>query len=216
MRNLTATICLAVALLLGSAGVSWSAEPIKGYCLLGTKHSHLPIAGKCSASYERGDYKTALRGFKRLANKGNAATQFNLGQMYRRGQGVQQNYKTAVKWYTHAAKQGNPSAQTNLGAMYANGQGVPQDYKTAVKWYRLAAEQGDADAQFGLGFMYALGRGVLKGYVYAHMWGSIASTNGNKLGANLMDDFGKKMTPAEFSTAKKLVRECALKNYKGC
>ena len=147
MKNLTATICLAVALLLGSAGVSWSAEPIKGYCLLGTKHSHLPIAGKCSASYERGDYKTALRGFKRLANKGNAATQFNLGQMYRRGQGVQQNYKTAVKWYTHAAKQGNPSAQTNLGAMYANGQGVPQDYKTAVKWYRLAAEQGFAGAQ---------------------------------------------------------------------
>jgi hypothetical protein len=31
-----------------------------------------------------------------------------------------------------------------------------------------------------------------------------------------MDDFGKKMTRAEISTAEKLARECALKNYKGC
>ena len=167
-------------------------------------------------AYESGDYATALREWEPLAEQGLAAAQSNLGVMYKNGQGVPQDNKTAVKWYRLAAEQGGSFAQLNLGVMYANGQGVPQDYKTAVKWYRLAAEQGDADAQFGLGFMYALGRGVLKGYVYAHMWGSIASTNGNKLGANLMDDFGKKMTPAEFSTAKKLVRECALKNYKGC
>ena len=199
MRNLTATLCLAVALLFGNTGGSWSQDFQKGY-----------------SAAQSGGFATALREWTPLAEQGNADAQYNLGVIYDTGQGVPQNNKTAVKWYRLAAEQGGSFAQLNLGVMYANGQGVPQDYKTAVKWYRLAAEQGDADAQFGLGFMYALGRGVLKGYVYAHMWGSIASTNGNKLGANLMDDFGKKMTPAEFSTAKKLVRECALKNYKGC
>ena len=217
MKNLSATICLAVALLLGSAGVSWSAEPIKGYCLLGTKHSHLPIAGKCSASYERGDYKTALRGFKRLANKGNAATQFNLGQMYRRGQGVQQNYKTAVKWYTHAAKQGNPSAQTNLGAMYANGQGVPQDYKTAAKWWTLAAEQGNANAQYNLGYMYSKEKGVPQNDKTAVEWYRLAAEEGKaKAQYNLGVMYDKGLgVPQDYKTAVKWYRLAAEQGFAG-
>ena len=94
-----------------------------------------------------GDYATALREWTPLAKQGNADTQNNLGQMYRRGKGVPKNQKTAVKWYTLAVEQGNAFAQSNLGAMYANGWGVPQNDKTAVKWYRLAAEQGHASAQ---------------------------------------------------------------------
>ena len=114
---------LAVAPLLGSA----SAEPVNGFCLAGTKHSHLPISSKCSAAYEKGDYETALREFKPLANRGNAFAQYNLGQMYRDGEGVPQNDKTAVKYYTLAAEQGDTLAQSNLGYMYDEGQGVPKN-----------------------------------------------------------------------------------------
>ena len=104
----------------------------------------------------------------------------------------------------------------SLGWMHDTGRGAPKDRKTAVKWYKLAAEQGHAFAQGQLGLMYAWGRGVLKDYIYAHMWGNIAATNGNKLGAKLRDDFEKKMTPADISTAQKLARECVRKKYKGC
>ena len=100
--------------------------------------------------------------------------------------------------------------------MYYNGEGVPQDYSTAVKWYSLAAEQGHASAQGNLGVMYAFGQGVLKDYVYAHMWGNIGAMNGNELGAKWRDDFEKKMTPADISTAQKLARECVARDYKGC
>ena len=131
MRNLTATICLTLAVLLGSVGVSWSADFQKGL-----------------TAYYSGDYATALREFKPLAEQGNASAQTNLGQMYRYGQGVPQNYKTAVKWYTLASEQGDADAQSNLGWMYNKGQGVRQDYETAVKWYSLAAEQGNADDQW--------------------------------------------------------------------
>tara|TARA_R110002096_G_scaffold128341_1_gene276532 strand:- start:361 stop:921 length:561 start_codon:yes stop_codon:yes gene_type:complete len=133
MRNLTATICLAVALLLGSAGVSWSQDWQKGW-----------------TAYKSGDYATALREWTPLAERGHTIAQNKLGLMYRKGQGVPQDDKTAVKWWTLAAEQGNASAQTNLGAVYANGQGVPQNYKTAAKWWTLAAEQGDTDAQSNL------------------------------------------------------------------
>ena len=64
--------------------------------------------------------------------------------------------------------------------------------------------------------MYAFGAGVLKDYIRAHMWGNIAATNGNELGAKLRDDFEKKMTPSQLSTAQKLARECVRKKYKGC
>ena len=184
---------------LGSAGESWSADFQKGV-----------------AAYKSGDYATALREWTPLAKQGDADAQFNLGQMYDKGQGVPQDYKTAVKWWKLSAEQGDASAQHSLGVMYDKGKGVPKDYKTAVKWYKLAAEQGFASAQGNLGVMYAFGDGVLKDYVYAHMWGNIAATNGNKKGAMLRDDFEKKMTPAQIAEAKKLARECVRKKYKGC
>ena len=99
------------------------------------------------AAYKSGDFATALREFKPLAEQGNSKAQNTLGWMYRYGNGVPQDHKTAVKWYKLAADQGHADAQNTLGWMYKQGLGVPQDYKTAVKWYRLAADQGHADAQ---------------------------------------------------------------------
>ena len=199
MKNLTATICLAVALLLGSAGVSWSQDFQKGV-----------------AAAHSGDFATALREWTPLAEQGEADAQTILGVMYEEGKGVPQDYKTAVKWYKLAAEQGDADAQTQMGFMYNKGKGVPQNDKTAVKWWTLAAEQGNALAQGNLGAGYAFGRGVLKDYVYAHMWGNIAATNGNAVGTKLRDFVEKKMTPADLSTAQKLARECVRKNYKGC
>ncbi len=102
---------------------------------------------------QRGDYATALREWKPLAEQGNAKAQVELGALYSEGEGVPQDFKEAVKWYRLSAEQGNAEAQFNLGAMYSLGMGVPKNDREAVKWYRLAAEQGDAKAQFLLGFM---------------------------------------------------------------
>ena len=75
-------------------------------------------------AFKSGDYETALREWKPLAEQGHAKSQFNLGVMYQKGQGVPKNYKTAVKWYRLAAKQGHALSQGKLSAMYALGQGV--------------------------------------------------------------------------------------------
>jgi TPR repeat protein len=111
-------------------------------------------------AYERGDYATAFRLMKPLAEQGDATAQYNLGYMYRMGRGVPQDYAEAAKWFRKAAEQGEAIAQNSLGVMYEKGQGVPQDYVEAVKWYRKAAEQGEATAQSNLGFMYDQGQGV--------------------------------------------------------
>jgi len=57
-------------------------------------------------AYDNGDYATALREWKPLAEQGYYNAQNNLGVMYDSGRGVPQDYKTAVKWYRLAAEQG--------------------------------------------------------------------------------------------------------------
>src|ERR1017187_2343134 len=98
-------------------------------------------------AYERKDYTKALIEFRSLAEQGNVVAQYDLGQMYRQGNGVQQNDAEAVKWYLLAAGKGDTDAQYNLGQMYRQGIGVAQDNAEAAKWYRLAAKQGYPNAQ---------------------------------------------------------------------
>ncbi len=97
-------------------------------------------------AYQTGDYLTALREFRELAEQGDARAQTLLGVMYRDGQGVAQDYAEAVKWSRLAAEQGNATAQYNLGVIYGKGQGVAQDYVTAHMWYNIAAASGNEGA----------------------------------------------------------------------
>ena len=123
------TICLTLTLLLGSVGTSWGADFYKGV-----------------DAYKSGDFATALREFRPLAEQGDAGAQYSLGWMYLKGEGVPQDYKSALKWFTLAAEQGYAKAQYSLGLMYALGEGVIQDNVYAHMWGNIAASSGDKDA----------------------------------------------------------------------
>jgi TPR repeat protein len=94
------------------------------------------------AAYRQGDYATALEVWSRRAGLDDPQAQRGLGEMYRRGYGVEQNDAEAVKWYRKAAEQLYPEAQNDLGEMYLEGRGVPRDDAQAYKWFTLAASQG--------------------------------------------------------------------------
>ena len=115
---------------------------------------------KGMAAYEAGDYTTALKEWRPLAEKGNTDAQYGLGLIYDSGKGVPQDHTEAARWYRKAAEQGLSSAQSNLGVLYARGEGITQDYAEAAQWYRRAAEQEYAMAQFNLGVLYEKGQGV--------------------------------------------------------
>ena len=61
------------------------------------------------AAYRRGDYATALREWRPLAEQGDADAQYNLGVMYEHGQGVPQDYAHAHMWYNLAASSFPPA-----------------------------------------------------------------------------------------------------------
>jgi TPR repeat protein len=159
------------------------------------------------AAYERGDFATAERLFRPLAEHGNAIAQYNLGVMYYKGEGVHQSYPDAVFWYRHAAWQGDASAQLELGVMCYKGQGTLQNYAEALTWFRKASDQGSAQAQINLGAIYANGQGVPQDYILAHMWLSLAAAKNETRAVDLRDIVAAKMTAAQVAEAQKLARE---------
>ena len=91
------------------------------------------------AAYDRGDYATAQRLWRPLAELGSARAQNNLGVMYENGKGVPLNINEALRWYGLAAAQGYAGAQNNLALMYAIGRVVPRNPVRAYMWFTLAA-----------------------------------------------------------------------------
>ena len=98
-------------------------------------------------AYNKGDYVTAVKEWRPLADQGVAAAQFNLGLLYLDGHGVPQDPAEAVKWFTKSAEQDYTEAQHNLGAMYGAGQGVKRDYVLAYKWLNICAAKGDTGCE---------------------------------------------------------------------
>lgn len=108
---------------------------------------------------------------EKLAKDGDVRAQNQLGVIYQKGSGIEQDMQKAVYWYAKAAEAGHPTSMANLGAMYLKGNGVPQDIGTAVTWFEKAAAEGNQAALYNLAQLYLSGTGVAKdqakGFEYA-------------------------------------------------
>ena len=110
--------------------------------------------------YDIGLYSSAFKKLHQAAEQGHVPSQYNIGVMYKKGQGVDINLKEAAKWYLKAANQGYTEAQYNIGAMLYEGKGVEQNYKEAFNWFLKAANSGNVPSQYNIGVMYKKGQGV--------------------------------------------------------
>ncbi len=130
------------------------------------------------------NHSEALKWFHKAAYMGNAEAQYNLGEMYRNGEGVKKDFREAAKQYDLAAAQGHTEAEYRVGVMSEIGQGFVKNDKNAVEWYRKAAEKKDANAQNNLGFMYEKGKGVRKNDSLAVEWYRKAAEQENAMAHN--------------------------------
>ena len=167
---------------------------------LGNKYQH----GKGEVTR---DFAQAVYWYKKAADQDWATAQYDLGQMYFRGEGVTQDYNQAFQWFKKAAEQGDAKVQHILGTMYDQGKGVEEDDKQAVHWYRKAAEQNHAPAQSNLGVLYAKGEGVMQDFIVAHMWFNIASSSGYKKAIEMRALFTKYLTSTQQSESEELAKE---------
>lgn len=162
-------------------------------------------------AYERYDFATALEEWQPLAKRGDPATQFYLGEMYRQAQGVSYDMAEAGRWYRKAADQGHAEAQFRLAEMYESGYGLDRDPARAVQWLTRAAEGGHAAAMQRLGNRYATGEGMNQDLVQAHLWLALAATRGGDvvgfLAGTDLRRLLDRMSPAEITEARRLVEQ---------
>lgn len=137
MRRLPALLVLVLAVAAGAppqaAGFDRDAEFAKGVDAFAVR-----------------DYESAWFRFLGLARLGDADSQYNLGQMYRRGEGVPQDLVQARRWYEAAAGQGFAEAQFQLGVLWERAVGVAPDLAEARRWYAAAARTGHERAREAL------------------------------------------------------------------
>ena len=111
----------------------------------------LPVAAqdykKGMEAYGRGDYATALRELRPLAEQGLAEAQFALAQMYNFGTGVPQDDEQAFTWFHRASEGGHAKAQAVLGFLYTYGVGTKKDAFQAYFWFSLAASRANPVAK---------------------------------------------------------------------
>ena len=81
------------------------------------------------------------------ALRGNKEAQFQVGVIYERGIGIEQNQSLAAQWFEKSALQGYTDAEFNVAIMYAVGRGVEADEGKAMMWLAKAAKQGDKEAR---------------------------------------------------------------------
>jgi len=130
------------------------------------------------ADYQAGNYEDALKSWQTLAASGDTDALFNLGQMYRLGQGIRFDFPRAEESYLKAAEAGHTAAQRELGNLYFFSIGTEEAQAKAIPWWSQAAMNGDPKAQYILGILNFNGDVVPKDRVKGYAWTLLAMDGG--------------------------------------
>ena len=102
MKRLLTTLVILTGLI-GSGGAVWAQDLNKGL-----------------KAAQSGDFATAMKEWKPLAERGQVAPQYNLGVMYRKGDGVIQNMVSAYMWFNISVANGHTCAIKNGNILAGN------------------------------------------------------------------------------------------------
>ena len=145
---------------------------------------HNPVIGEEVAvqgdtASKNGKYISAKGYYEQAANMGNSHGMNGLGDLYKLGQGVDEDFRQAREWYLKAADLGNADAMINIGVLYENGNFGAQDYRQDREWYQKAINLGNTEAMIKVGYNFANGVGASQDYHQAREWYRKAADLGN-------------------------------------
>ncbi len=124
--------------------------------------------------WRAGDDAAAVAMWQPLAQRGDPAALFHMGQAYRLGRGVAPDTAQAIDHYRRASQRGHLEATTNLGiTLWQEGR-----RNEALQHLRSAADRGDPRAAYVLGVATFTGEGVPRNMALGYAWVLRASEGG--------------------------------------
>jgi len=154
----------------------WDAESSKGEKALALGQTYL------GESFQDREPSKAAAIFVVSAEKGDAAGQNLLADMYYRGDAVPKDTEKAVHLWHKAAEGGNTDAMVRLGAEYDAGSVLEKDRCVSLSWYRKAAADGNTSAMANTGVYYLNGWGTVRDYNEGAKWIKQSAEKGNAFG----------------------------------
>ncbi|WP_139139118.1 SPOR domain-containing protein [Sphingobium phenoxybenzoativorans] len=156
---------------------------VTGAALVAALGLAAPGLADVKAGYDawgQGDYAKAVKEWQPLAEAGDPDAQYNMGQAYRAGQGVDKDEAAAVEWFRKAAEQGLPKAEDTYGrSLFQAGKRAE-----AMPWIQKSAARGEPRAQYILGTALFNGEFVSKDWVRAYALMTRASAAGLQPASN--------------------------------
>ena len=128
--------------------------------------------------YKFGDFRSAIKQWEQLARMGNPDALFNLGQVYRMGNGVDIDMAKVEYFYRRAAQSGHMEAQNNLASLYFFDEKDTTRRGEALTWWRLAARHGHGQSQYMLAVLHYNGEHLPKDNIQAFAWVVLAREAG--------------------------------------
>jgi len=101
-------------------------------------------------AFQRGLYLTAFQIALPRAERGDAAAQTLIAELYQRGLGIKRDTGQAAKWYAIAANAGNREAKFAYALKLLEGRNVPLDRERGLELMEQAAEEGHPIANFNM------------------------------------------------------------------
>ena len=142
-----------------------------------------------------------------------ADEEFQRGEDFALGHGVDKNPREAVEWYKKAADRGHPTAQARLAVCYSQGKGVKKNPTEALRLFKLAAEQGQPKAQLELGLAYRDGRGVPQDHVQAAAWLMLSANFGSRIAKFMSTKLIAQMTEKQLDEARGIAHRWRAAHY---
>lgn len=134
----------------------------------------IPLAqAKLGYIYDQSnDDEKAVYWYREAAMQQHPDGEFGLGEMYAKGEGVEQDFDVAVEMYMRAAVGGHAQARRVLANAYERGTlGREASQAEALRWLTLAADSGDINAMQRMVSLYRDGGlGVVPDPVRAEEW----------------------------------------------
>ena len=143
--------------------------------------------------YDTIQYDESFEWYSKGATLNNNICQYNLSNMFKNGQGIEQDDELYLFWLKKSADNNYEQALTEMGDIYYDGFYINKDLEKAFECYKKAADKNFLPACLNLSIMYFEGQGTKKDLNNGYNYLSIAYNSSYQPAIGVFEKYKKQI-----------------------